>query len=382
MPVVVHLLNAYLPPTETFVWQYLRQAKRFMPCILADRYEHLDRFPLPGGEEALMRLTLKRGFLQRSWSALRGGYASVHYAGAVQALRQRGAVLAHAHQGFRAIVTQKLLRDAKLPFVASFYGSDVSRQDILRRGRSGYREVFARASALCAEGPKLRRRLLDLGASEAKVRLVRIAIDIGDYAFATRHWDGATPLHFLFVGRLVEKKGLAYALDALAALRRRDGAPDFKLTVVGDGPLRAQMSAKVADLGLRSHVDFKGLQSLTVLRELMAGHHALLAPSCTAADGDSEGGAPTVLLEAQACGLPVLATTHDDIPFVTVPGKSALLAPEHDAAAFGEILERFIASPEKWEAMGRAGREHVAAHHDARIAIDNLEAIYADALGA
>jgi colanic acid/amylovoran biosynthesis glycosyltransferase len=137
----------------------------------------------------------------------------------------------------------------------------------------------------------------------------------------------------------------------------------------------------VSDLKLRDHVDFKGIQPLPVLRELMAGHHALLAPSCTAADGDSEGGAPTVLLEAQACGLPVLATTHDDIPFVTVPGKSALLAPEHDAAAFGEILERFIASPEKWEAMGRAGREHVGAHHDARMAIDALETIYEDALG-
>lgn len=376
MPAIVHLLNAYLPATETFIWQYLRQAQDFEPYILADKWENLERFPLPSGESNLLRLVPKRPAWSRAWAALRGQYAPVDYVGWRDAFRAHEVVMAHAHQGFRAIVTQRLLRKSGLPFAASFYGSDVSRTDILRRSREGYREVFQSAGLLCAEGPKLQKRLMDLGAPEAKVKLVRIAIDMADYEFRERRWDGKEPLRMLFTGRLVEKKGLAYALRALAEFSKRQGAPDFRFTVVGDGPL-AQPCRKLAEeLGLQARVDWKGMLPLSALKDLLASHHVLLAPSCTAENGDSEGGAPTVILEAQATGMPVIATTHDDIPFITVPNQSAYLAAERNVPELTEALVKWASHPGSWAAMGQAGREHIAQFHDSRAAIHILEAHY------
>jgi colanic acid/amylovoran biosynthesis glycosyltransferase len=104
-------------------------------------------------------------------------------------------------------------------------------------------------------------------------------------------------------------------------------------------------------------------------------------PSLTASDGDSEGGAPTTLLEAQACGVPILATSHADIPHVVVEGESALLAPERDAEALAAGLERLLAEPERWPAMGRAGRAHVLTHHDAGAQAERLEALYLELAG-
>lgn len=379
---ILHLLNSYLPPTETFIWQYLRQARDFSPLILADKYENLDRFPLMGGDAPRLDLPVLRPAWSRAWAVLAGGYAPVNYAGLDAALQGRDVVLAHAHQGFRACVTQSLLHRRNLPFVVSFYGSDMSRRDLLRRARSGYAEVFRRAGALLAEGPKARQRLLGLGAPEAKVRLMRIAIDLGDYAFRERSWDGRRSLRLIFVGRLVEKKGLEFGLQALARLQERQGSPEVSLTVVGDGPLRGVLQGQVRDFGLGRQVRFVGTLSLPQMREAMAEHDALLAPSCTAANGDAEGGAPTVLLEAQACGLPVIATTHDDIPFVTLPDRSALLVPERDPEALGQALTAWVERHAEWAAMGRAGRNHVAAHHDARQAILEMEKVYRGVLGS
>src|SRR5690606_34872714 len=134
-------------------------------------------------------------------------------------LRRRGAAVCHVHKGYRALVTAPLTRALRLPLVINFYGSDVSQRAFLRRAGSGYRELFSRASRLLVEGPAMRERLLALGAPENVIREQRIAIDLADYTFRTREWDGNRPLRFLFVGRFVEKKGLEIGLRALADRR-------------------------------------------------------------------------------------------------------------------------------------------------------------------
>jgi colanic acid/amylovoran biosynthesis glycosyltransferase len=101
-----------------------------------------------------------------------------------------------------------------------------------------------------------------------------------------------------------------------------------------------------------------------------------IQPSVTAADGDTEGGAPTTLLEAQALGVPVVATYHADIPHVVAPGESALLAPERDSEALAACLMKLLDAPERWSAMGRAGRRFIEEHHDAPSQVARLEELY------
>ena len=87
--------------------------------------------------------------------------------------------------------------------------------------------------------------------------------------------------------------------------------------------------------------------------------HVLLQASLTAADGDGEGGAPVVLLDAQASGLPVVATRHADIPEYVLDGRSGLLAPEGDVEALAGCIGAMVEDPARWPEMGREGRRHV-----------------------
>ena len=119
-----------------------------------------------------------------------------------------------------------------------------------------------------------------------------------------------------------------------------------------------------------------GYQPHDVFMREAAAAQVFLAPSVTAADGDTEGGAPVSLLEVQATGLPVVATTHADIPEVTRPGESAFLVPERDVDALAERLAFLLDHPELWPAMGQAGREHVQRSFDALAQGRKLEALY------
>jgi len=105
--------------------------------------------------------------------------------------------------------------------------------------------------------------------------------------------------------------------------------------------------------------------------------HIYVQPSRTAPDGDSEGGAPTALLEAQASGLPVVATRHADIPYVVREHDTALLSGEGDAAGLAANIVTLARDPSRWGPMGRAGRAFVEQHHDIGRLAKDLEVFYA-----
>ena len=115
--------------------------------------------------------------------------------------------------------------------------------------------------------------------------------------------------------------------------------------------------------------------------ELLSKCDLLLQPSRIAADGDSEGGAPVIMLDAQAAGVPVVATRHADIPEYVVDGVSGLLADERDVEGLSLQIEALLREPERWAAMGRAGRDHVESDYDAVKQCLRLEEIY-DAVAA
>jgi colanic acid/amylovoran biosynthesis glycosyltransferase len=151
---------------------------------------------------------------------------------------------------------------------------------------------------------------------------------------------------------------------------------DLTFRIVGDGELREAVEQTVREYRLEAVVRLLGMRPYPdVLRELDAAD-LFLAPSRTAADGDTEGGAPTILLEAQAAGLPILSTRHADIPEVVAEGESALLVSEGDWQALADDLTQLSHTPERWAEMGRAGHAHVAKAHDIRVEARRLEELY------
>lgn len=108
-------------------------------------------------------------------------------------------------------------------------------------------------------------------------------------------------------------------------------------------------------------------QSQTALWKEAYRHHIFLSPSRTAADSDTEGGVPVGIIEMAASGMPVISTTHCDIPGVLAPARDTLLAAEGDVSRLVACLRRLIDQPERWPIMLSALRQHVENEFDARL---------------
>jgi colanic acid/amylovoran biosynthesis glycosyltransferase len=170
-------------------------------------------------------------------------------------------------------------------------------------------------------------------------------------------------------------KGHEFAIRAIAQLRTR--LPHLHYDIVGEGPLRAHLLSVIAELGVDEHVTLHGAQDADYVRRMLDTAHVFIMPSVTS--DDAAEGQGLALQEAQAAGLPVIATEHGALPEGMVPGKSGFLAKERDvgdlAAQLGQLLEQAA----RWPAMGAAGRAFVEQHYDARHVTQHLVALYAEA---
>jgi colanic acid/amylovoran biosynthesis glycosyltransferase len=219
----------------------------------------------------------------------------------------------------------------------------------------------------------MKERLISLGCPEEKISIQRIALDLDLYAFKTRSWNGSRPFRFLFVGRFVEKKGLEYAIKALSKIKNMCA---FQFRIIGAGELDKPLRALARELDLNEEILWLGVKPHKEVVEELNRCDILIQPSLTARNGDSEGGAPTIILEAQACGVPVITTEHADIPYVTVKGGSALLSPEKDLESLAHNIRQLLHIHKRWARMGRKGRYHVEAFHDIKKEVETLENIY------
>jgi colanic acid/amylovoran biosynthesis glycosyltransferase len=172
----------------------------------------------------------------------------------------------------------------------------------------------------------------------------------------------------------VEKKGLPFALEAVK--QAHDRFPQLEFRIIGDGELRPQIEHMIDYYQMRSYTTLLGFQSHSAMIAEMNAADILLQPSITAQNGDIEGGAPTTILEAQACGLPVIATTHADIPHVVISGESALLAPEGDSETLYKHIMLLLQEPERLAHMGKAGRAFVEHYHNIENEVQVLEDRY------
>lgn len=206
-----------------------------------------------------------------------------------------------------------------------------------------------------------KQNLIELGCSPQKIVVHRMGVDLDRFIFAPRQPRNDGKVHLLTVARLVEKKGVAYAIKAVANVLER--YPHIAYKIAGDGASKSELENLVDTLGIGDKVELLGWKRQEEIVELIKEADILLAPSVTSEDGDQEG-IPVVLMEALAQGLPVLSTYHSGIPELVQDGESGFLVPERDVDALAEKLEYLVEHPEIWPDMGRAGRDFVERYHD------------------
>jgi colanic acid/amylovoran biosynthesis glycosyltransferase len=382
LPGVAHFRRIWFRPTESFLHNLITGCRRTRPLLVGYERDPGDRYPVQCPWIALY----PPGSLRARWLATRarwlGGDPHARWASSRlrRALRRHATGVLHAHFGYTGQQILAVKAQTGLPLVTSFYGEDASALPREQGWRKRYAELFARGDRFLVEGPVMRQRLVALGCKPEKISIQPIAIPVARYPFRERRRRTGQPVQLLFCASLREKKGLVYALEALARVRA-DHA-DLTLRVAGDGPERATIENLIDRLCLRDAVEMLGAIPHEQFVKELEGADLFVQPSVTARNGDTEGGAPTTLLEAQACGLPVLSTFHADIPNVVGHGESGLLAPERDADALASHLELLLEEPERWPAMSRAGRARVEQFHDAPRLMERLEDLYLELAGS
>jgi len=145
----------------------------------------------------------------------------------------------------------------------------------------------------------------------------------------------------LFVGRMVEKKGITYLIDAMPEVVAV--FPDVKLVLVGGGPLREEIAARTRAAGLEKNVVFAGYKSHDELKGYLWAADYLVVPSVVDASGETEG-LPTVILEAFAAGCPAVGSRVDGIPELITDGETGFLCETRDAGSLADALVRALSA--------------------------------------
>ena len=172
------------------------------------------------------------------------------------------------------------------------------------------------------------------------------------------------PDELLFVGRLVEKKGVRYIILAMPEILK--GHPKTQLLIAGDGPEKAELQKLAQTIGVSHHVQFLGVINNTELPQLYRRAALFIAPSIVAQGGDQEG-LGLVFVEALGCACPVVASDLPAIKDVVSDGVTGLVCKQKDSADLAKKILLLLDHPEQAQALGQAGRQYVLARFDWQI---------------
>ncbi|RYX82738.1 glycosyltransferase family 4 protein [bacterium] len=176
-----------------------------------------------------------------------------------------------------------------------------------------------------------------------------------------------------YVGRLVEEKGIADLIDALALCDS-----SVRVALVGDGPFKGELEAQIERLALKDRVQFRAGVPAAELAPIMASLDALVLPSRTTASWKEQFG--RVLIEANACGVAAVGSDSGAIPDVV--GSGGRIFPECNPQALAKVLDELAANPAEARRMGEEGRRVVLERYTwARVA-EAMKGIYEELLAA
>jgi glycosyltransferase involved in cell wall biosynthesis len=221
------------------------------------------------------------------------------------------------------------------------------------------RRVVREAQAVTVVSAPMRAELERLGADTSRVRIAPMGVDLG-HGFTPGPGPRAKD-ELLFVGRLVEKKGLRHLLEALPLIRRAH--PAAVLTIAGFGPEEPALRAQAAALGLKDAVSFLGPLPQSALPALYRRAAVFVAPFVQAASGDQEG-LGLVVVEALGCGCPVVASDLPPVRDIFGAAAPRGLVPPASAAHLAEAVGRALSDPTGAAAEAAALREAARARFD------------------
>lgn len=372
-PVVLHVVRDLVRPSEGFVADLVGSCRRTRPVVAFGRGWPTSVRPA-GVPSHDLHLLAGGGAGDADRPAARRAVRAA--LGAVTVGRR--AALLHAHFGYWAAHAGRVAARTHRPWALSLHGHDLLVADRDRPEAA----VLRTADLVAAPSGWFADRVADAGFPESRIRVLPSGVDLSALPFSARAaHDG--PVTVSFAGRFVEKKAPLDALAALAVAAGRlaaESGPQLRAVFVGTGPLEAQLRAAVAGLGGELTVDIRDGAVPGAVRRALAETDLAIVPSRTAADGDAET-LGLVAIEAQALGVPVVATRHGGLPD-TVGAGAGVLVREGDVDELAAAVADLARRPAAWAEMGRAGRCHVEQHFELGACTARVEDAYLDLIAA
>lgn len=268
----------------------------------------------------------------------------------------------HAHwlipQGLSTAMAGLFMKNMP-PWICTSHGGDLM-------GLNGWlptlikRWVIRSSSRLTVVSNTMMACAMSLGAKPEQLQTISMGVDTGTL-FTPGPVTGRADKELLFVGRLVEKKGVAYLLDAMPRILGQQ--PGTRLGIVGDGPMESGLKQQAHRLGIAHAVTFHGAINNTGLPELYRRATIFVAPSIVTDQGDQEG-LGLVLVEALACECPVVASDLPALRDVIVHGHTGWSVPQKSPGALADAVIKLLSEPGLRRDLAVNGREHVMQHFD------------------
>lgn len=293
-------------------------------------------------------------------------------------IRKNRPDLIHAHwiipQGFIAALVRSI-RD--VPVIATAHGADIfGLQHAVFTAIKRF--AIKKMDAITVVSKPLARALTDIAGSDLPVQVIPMGVDSSLFSpdkqnVLLRNTHAANGPLLLFVGRLTEKKGVDYLIDAMPSVLTE--IPTAVLLIVGSGELAQRLQDQVTKLGLDEHIRFTGSVPNSQLPGYFASADIFIGPSIKAAGGDTEGFGLT-FVEAIMSGCLVIGTATGGIGDIIEDDETGLLVPEKDPEALADKILYALGNEQEMQRLKENARNRCLQKYDWNVISEQYAAVF------
>jgi colanic acid/amylovoran biosynthesis glycosyltransferase len=368
----VHIFNHYLPQTVNWAYNMISNMPEVRSTIASPKFAKTNfyspsfqyiQYPLQSVHEAFRRTSGIEKIKYYAMLKVGGSYETFLY----DNLKRQKVDLIHAHFAHVACRYLNVARKLQVPYVVSFYGLDYEHKPFVNpKLATQYKNLYQHADMFLCEGDHGASILAKAGCPVDKIKVAKLGVEIPKIEYISRP---KTPgrLRLVQIASMKEKKGHVYAVRAFAEAARE--CPNMNLTFVGGGDKEIELEVKnvIAAHNLEDKVTLIRSIEYAKLYQFLTDFDVFIHPSVYTSDRNCEGGAPVVLLDAQATGMPVISTLHCDIPSEVIDRKTGLLTPERDVQAMAKSISEFYHMDQAtYSKFAESSRKHVSEQYDIR----------------
>lgn len=384
---VLHIFNEYLPKSEVWAYHLISATTSVEHHIFAKYYN--DNVLMYGKnkrlhylEENKLRLsydaTSKRDAIKKARLWKQARHIESIQNQILELLKSEKFSILHFHFGTTAADQIDIVENTASKKIVSFYGWDyIKAPQSDPKYKDLYKRVFSAADLFLVEGPAGADRLCQLGCNEDQILHLPLGVHTNTSKILGKK-KCKDSLKLVQIASFSEKKGQKYTIEALHQCVHT--GMDIHLTLVGDDrdpTHKKEVVNLITKLGLNDHVTTMSWIDFNQIGTFLAQFDAFIHPSCHAVDGDCEGGAPVIILQAQSYGLPIITTDHCDIPSQVKNGVTGLISPEKNVVKLSELIQKlYNMNDVDYTAMSNRAIEWVNENFDYEVLGNRLSDIY------